>query len=174
VINAIQERETTIQTARADAIKTLASAAGSIDQAERINVAIRDMEDMRFEVEDAQKKGGDTAAIEARIAARNLEIREMMQQARGEIARVLDEAMAYRWERSITERATAERFQSELLAYQQAPAYYRLRLYMETLATGMANRRKTIVAADNTQTPVFRFDFKDPESALDALLTEDR
>lgn len=158
-IGAVQDRETRIQAARREAVEQLASVAGSVELARRLDSVIRGLDGLR---------GGDPA----KIAAAEVEIDTLLTEARGEAAELLHAARAYRWSRAVGERADGERFAGELLAFEASPDYYRSRRFLEVLAAGLADRRKFVIAGDAGDTPVFRMDFSDPASAIDTLLTE--
>lgn len=166
-IGAVQDRETRIQVARREAVAQLASVAGSVELARRLDAAIRSLEGLR---------GGDpTAAVASdpkAAEAAESEIESLLAEARGEAAELLHAARAYRWSRAVGERAEGERFAGELLAFGASPDYYRTRRFFEVLAAGLADRRKFVIAGDAGDTPVFRMDFSDPASAIDTLLTE--
>ena len=159
-IGAVQQRETSIQQARREAVKQLARVAGSVDLSMRIDDAIR-----RF---DALRSAGDAA----QAAAGEQEIDRLLADARGEAAELVHAARAYRWSRAVGERASSERFTGELLAYEASPVYYRTRRFLEVLAEGLTGRRKFVITGDSGDTPVFRMDFSDPTSAIDTLLTQ--
>jgi membrane protease subunit HflK len=158
-IGAVQDRETRIQAARREAVEELASVAGSVELARRLDAVIRRLDGLR---------GGDPATI----AAAEAEIDTLLTEARGAAAELLHAARAYRWSRAVGERADGERFAGELLAFEASPDYYRSRRFLEVLAAGLADRRKFVIAGDAGDTPVFRMDFSDPASAIDTLLTE--
>jgi regulator of protease activity HflC (stomatin/prohibitin superfamily) len=158
-IGAVQDRETRIQAARREAVEQLASVAGSVELARRLDTAIRGLDGLR---------GGDPATV----AASEAEIDALLTEARGEAAELLHTARAYRWSRAVGERADGDRFAGELLAFEASPDYYRTRRFLEVLAAGLADRRKFVIAGDAGDTPVFRMDFSDPASAIDTLLTE--
>jgi membrane protease subunit HflK len=158
-IGAVQDRETRIQEARREAVAELASVAGSVELARRLDTVIRRLDGLR---------GGDPAPI----AAAEAEIDMLLTEARGAAAELLHAARAYRWSRAVGERADGERFAGELLAFEASPDYYRTRRFLEVLAAGLADRRKFVIAGDAGDTPVFRMDFSDPASAIDTLLTE--
>jgi regulator of protease activity HflC (stomatin/prohibitin superfamily) len=155
-IGAVQDRETLIHKARREAVEQLASVSGAVALSQEIDAEIRSLESLR---------GPDRAAAEARIDA-------LLTTARGAAAERLHAARAYRWSRSVGERAEQDRFAGELLAYAASPDYYRARRFFEVLSAGLAARRKFVIAGDAGDTPVFRMDFSDPASALDSLLTE--
>ena len=159
-IGAVQERETSIQQARKDAVQKLAKVAGSVDLSLRIDAAIRRL--------DAQRTAGESE----QAAATEADIERLLADARGEAAELVHQARAYRWQRAVGERSSSERFAGELLAYETSPLYYRTRRFLDVLAEGLTGRRKFVIAGDAGDTPVFRMDFSDPTSAIDTLLTE--
>jgi len=161
-IGAQQERETLIQKGHRDAVVTLAKVAGSVDHAARINDAILEL--------DAYRSGGEDEANLRRIAGKELDIEALLGEARGEAAELVHAARGYRWTRSVGERSAQERFAGELLAYERAPAYYRMKRFFDVLATGMADRRKFVIAGEAGDRPVLRMDFNDSATAIDTLL----
>jgi membrane protease subunit HflK len=159
-IGAVQQRETSIQQARKDAVGKLATVAGSVELSQRLDAAIRRLDALR-----ATGSAPQVAEAEAAIAG-------LLMEARGEAAEVLHQARAYRWSRSVGERAAGERFAGEVPAFEASPDYYRTRRFLEVLADGLEGRRKFVITGDSGDTPVFRMDFSDPTSAIDTLLTE--
>jgi regulator of protease activity HflC (stomatin/prohibitin superfamily) len=159
-IGAVQQKETSIQLARREAVRQLAKVAGSVDLSLRIDAAIRRLDALR------------TAGDKPQAAAAEREIDDLLAEARGEAAEHVHRAQAYRWSRVAGERASSDRFSGELLAYQASPVYYRTRRFLEVLAAGLTGRRKFVIAGDAGDTPVFRMDFSDPTSAIDTLLSE--
>jgi membrane protease subunit HflK len=172
VINALQQKESAIQEARGEAIRILSETAGSFEHGQKINTAIKQMETAQQErsnTTDAQK----LAELDKKLQSAQQEVDRLLVQASGELSMINDEAQAYRWERSISELARASRIGAEFEAYKLAPRYYRARQSLDTLVAGIKDRRKIIVSQDQEtgNRPVFRFDFKDPESALDNIIT---
>jgi regulator of protease activity HflC (stomatin/prohibitin superfamily) len=159
-IAAVQQRETSIQQARKYADTKLAAVAGSTALALDIDRAIRRLDDLR------------TAGTAADIVAAEADIADLLADTKGQAAETVHRARAYRWQRAVGEQATRERFSGELLSYDASPHYYRTRRFFEVLATGLAGRRKFVIAGDTGDTPVLRMDFSDPAAALDTLLTE--
>jgi membrane protease subunit HflK len=157
-IGAVQAKETAIQRARKEAVEKLAKVAGSVALSMEIDAAIRRLDSLRVAGDKDQ-----AAAVEQ-------EIDQLISTARGEAAELLHQARAYRWTRSVGERASSDRFAGELLAYEASPVYYRTRRFLEVLAEGLTGRRKFVIAGDAGDTPTFRMDFSDPTSAIDTLL----
>ena len=172
-IGSLQERQSRIEQAKREAIETLAAVAGSQNQAIEIDRAI-------MELQEHQEREGlspDPDAVQARENERRrheVRIEQLLTSARGLAAKLIYEARADRWERAISERAMAERFSAEMLAYLNAPGYYRARRYLDALAEGLGDSRKYILVGDHSRLPVFRIDLKDAGSTIDSLLDPDR
>lgn len=156
-VRAQQEAEATIENAKKDALSTLAGVAGSAQQADAFFEAITEL--------DAQATGEARVAQEAAIDAQ-------LRAAGGEAAQRLLEASATRWRQAVTEQARAQRFGSELLAYQKAPRYYRARLYLETLANAAAERRKIILSTGDVP-PVVRVDLEQAGTGVEGIFGTD-
>jgi regulator of protease activity HflC (stomatin/prohibitin superfamily) len=160
-IGAVQQRETIIQAAKTEAMVMLAKVAGSAAKAREIDAAIQEL--------DVARQAGATAE---KLTAGEQRIESLLGDALGRAAELVHEAKAYRWQRSVGEVASREQFAGELLAYEQAPAYYRTRKFLEVLAAGLADRRKYVIAGEGLETPTLHMDFNDPVSAIDTLLSE--
>ena len=115
------------------------------------------------------------AEVDKMLEVSKDQVNKLLNEASGELSMINDEALAYRWQRSISELARASRIASEFEAYRLAPRYYRSRQSLNTLVDGIKDRRKIIVSQqdDAGNRPIFRFDFKDPESALDTIINPD-
>ena len=162
-IGAEQRRETLIQEAYRSEIATLAKVAGSVNQSRKINTAIVELDALRSigRVQNAQQ-----------IAEKEQEIELLLSDARGEAAERIHAARAYRWSRAIGERTSRDRFAGELLSYQAAPAYYRMRRFLDVLAEGLSDRRKVVIAGQQDDLPILEMDLSDATSAIDTLLGE--
>lgn len=173
-ISALQDRQRMTEEAQADAISTLAQVAGSRDQALAISQAIRDLEAAKSRLEElkANPAAGseELLAKEKEVTAKEVGVEELLTNASGKAAELIYDARAYRWERAIAEQARAGRFQAELLAYRQSPDLYRVRRYLEVLADGLSQSRKTILASKSTQTPLIRIDLTDSQTAIESLM----
>jgi len=174
-IGAQQERETLVQMAYKDAIKTLAKVAGSVDRSRKINEAIIRLDDSRTAAAEAAAKIGarDILPLTAQqLAKQELEIEDLLGEARGEAAEIVHKARSDRWKKTIGERSALERFAGQLLAYKAAPAYFRTKQYLEVLANSLVDRRKVVIAGDKGDLPVLNLDFSDPTNAIDTLIGE--
>jgi modulator of FtsH protease HflK len=174
-IGAQQQRETLVQLAYKDAIKTLAKVAGSVDRSRKINEAIIRLDDSRTAAAEAAAKIGAREILPLtaqQLAKQELEIEELLGEARGEAAEIVHRARSDRWKKTIGERSALERFAGQLLAYQAAPAYFRTKQYLEVLANSLVDRRKVVIAGDKGDLPVLNLDFSDPTNAIDTLIGE--
>jgi modulator of FtsH protease HflK len=174
-IGAQQQRETLVQRAYKDAIVTLAKVAGSVERSRKINDAIVRLDDSRTAAAEVAAKIGarDVLPITAQqLAKQEIEIEELLGEARGEAAEIIHKARSDRWKKTIGERSALERFAGQLLAYQAAPAYFRTKQYLEVLANSLVDRRKVVIAGDKGDLPVLNLDFSDPTNAIDTLIGE--
>lgn len=174
-IGAQQQRETLVQMANKDAIKTLAKVAGSVDRSRKINDAIIRLDDSRTAAAEAAARIGAREILPLtaqQLAKQELEIEELLGEARGEAAEIIHKARSDRWKKTIGERSALERFTGQLLAYQAAPAYFRTKQYLEVLANSLVDRRKVVIAGDKGDLPVLNLDFSDPTNAIDTLIGE--
>ena len=171
-IGAEQFRETLIQRANKEAIVTLAKVAGSVDRSRKINDAIIELDDRRTAVAEAQEQSLKPDEAMLALTQKELEIEALLGEARGEAAEIIHKARAYRWSRAVGERAALERFAGQLLAYQESPAYFRTRYYLNVLAEGLVGRRKVVIAGNNADLPVLDLDFTEVSNAIDTLISE--
>lgn len=173
-VGALQKRQSMVQEAQKEAISTLAEVAGSPERARQVRSAIRELERLQRQLEalrGAQDYDADDAtALSQKITEQEVAIEELMDDAGGRAAQLIHEARAYRWAQASTERARAERFASQLQAYRNAPQYYKMRQYLQTLAQGLAERRKIIVASEQKQPATIRLNLETTESGLDSIL----
>lgn len=152
-VEAQQQAQATIENARKDAVSVLSNVAGSPVRAQMLVEAIAHLDP------DAD----DQARLE-----REIRIDEQVRAAGGTAAQRLLEARARRWQTAITERARAERFGAEFAAYQQAPGYYRARLYLKTLANAVRDRRKIIIDTDDAP-PMIRLELEGADTGIEGV-----
>lgn len=163
-IGALQEKESQIQDALRMAINTLAGVAGSADRARQISDAIAELNTLRERLDQAEDD-----QLQRQLLQQQADIEQAVDQAGGEAARIILTARAYRWGRSIGELAKTERFASQLLAYRQAPEYYKARLYLDTLSEALQGRRKIIIDSESSTDPIIRLQLEDHAGALGSL-----
>lgn len=168
-VGALQEKQTTIEEARREAIRMLSSAAGSPARADQIKAAIEQWQTQNSRLEAA---GGADEQLAARVAEHAAQIEQMIDAAGGEAARTILLARAERWRQAIGELGESQSFAAQLLAYRRAPEYYRMRLAMQTFADAVKDKRKIVIESDQDQPTVIEFDFKQVTSELGMLSGE--
>ena len=154
-VNALQTQKTAVENARKDAIATLSTAAGSEREALRIADAIAELE--RLKDEDA----GEEA-----VNQQQREVYRLIDLAGGEAAQVLAQAREQRWRIALNERAEGTRFAFELEAFNKAPAYFKARYYLDTLAEVFTNASRRIITTVDTKQPgTVRLNLEDASDA---------
>lgn len=99
-------------------------------------------EQVKTSQEDAIKAGKDKErfALEAQTYANDI-----LPKARGEAARAVQEAQAYRARKIADSKGETERFTKLLSEYERAPAVTRQRLYLETMESVLGKSKKVVV-----------------------------
>lgn len=173
-VRALQTKQSRLQEAQKQVISTLAEVAGSPEKARNIYAAIRQLDATRQQLEQLRgTEEGDPQAVESlvqQVTEQELAVEDLLSTAGGQAAQRIHQARAYRWKTALQERAAAERFASQHQAYRQAPDYYKMRLYLQTLAEGLADRRKIIVASEQTEPATIRLNLETVESSLESIL----
>lgn len=170
-IDAQQERAALVESARQEAIETLASVAGSREEALQIDRQIIELQQLA-EALDQAPDDPTTQSLQQQIALKEAQIERLLIVSRGQAAQIVYEALADRWQRVMAERGKAERFRFELAAYRTAPRYYRASQYLKALADGLSGARKYVVAVNRGLPPTFRLDLKDAASAIDTMFAQ--
>jgi len=169
-IASLQKQQSTIEQARADYNRRLAEAAGSREAALEINEAIVQLETLTDQLESAT--GAEAADLRERREKQAVRVRDLIAEASGRSAELLNRAWADRWSLPLAERALARKFEAERKAYDEAPKYYRAKRYYETLADALVEPRKVVVPRDAVKGPVLRFDIKQEQADIDFLTGE--
>ena len=184
-IGAVQRRQTAIEDARRHAIGTLAEVAGSASGAQVLRELIEDLQDLENQMERLHQARGDDPMLQEqeltdeqqqlrqRIVEQQVRIEQALDELRGEAAQEIHEARAHRWARVLTEQGRATRFEAQLLAFDRAPQYFRMRHYLATLGQGLSDRRKIIMASDKEEPPVIRMNLESTEAGLESILATD-
>lgn len=173
-IGALQSKESAVQDAEKEAVKLLAQVAGSREKAMQINDAIGQLERLQSKLDAQLRKSPDSpeaAQLRDQIAKQSASIEDLMDSAGGKAIQLIYDARAYRWSHAMTERARADRFASQLLAYRNAPKYYMMRRYLQTLAQGLKDQRKIIMAAEQKQPATIRLNLESAESGLESVFS---
>jgi regulator of protease activity HflC (stomatin/prohibitin superfamily) len=161
-ISALQEKQSAIERAKRQRIETLATVAGTEDDAIRIYGAIIAYNDAKA------NHGVDSSEAKGKLIG----INRMLVKARGTVAKKIYGARAHRWREALAARGRAERFQADLLAYRAAPEYYRVKRFMRVLAEGMKEARKVLVSTSGPHAPIIRLNLLEGPSGLGRLTPE--
>ncbi|BAM03720.1 SPFH domain-containing protein [Phycisphaera mikurensis] len=157
VVTALLTQRTAVTEAETNRVGLLSAVAGSVEQARRIDRAITELE--------ASEPGPE----ERDAAVAN--VQRLIDGAGGDAARVLAEARAERWRLALSEEGLSSSFAFDVSAFRRAPAYYRARRYLDTLAAAMPGVRKIVTAIQPAgDEPVFRLNLEDEQSGLDSFL----
>jgi len=169
-VGAISERRARVEEARQAAIEMLAETAGSRAMARRIAEKLGELRAHREALEAAREAGEPTEALEKRYRETEVAVEGLLAEAGGRAATSIYQARAYRWQRAHGEWAKAHRFASQAAAYRASPRFYSARRYLEVLAEGLGEARKTIVATEQAEVPTYRLDLKDSADALGSIM----
>ncbi|MFG0330648.1 MAG: SPFH domain-containing protein [Phycisphaerales bacterium] len=134
VLKAREEREASIQEARAEAIKALSEVAGDEQTARRLVEEIERLETLRI--------GSDEYAEQEQVVA------NLLVAAGGTAATTLYDAKARRWEMTMGQWARTIRHNSRLARFIAAPDLYMAREYYGRLVEALAAQKVFIVPRD--------------------------
>ncbi len=135
VVSMEQARETAIERARADAIRSLTRVAGNVDLAREITREL-----------DALETLNEADAPDSQVAAQELKIEALIARAGGEAQSLIATARADRWTRHMAERARAARHEGRVAAYNASPMVFRVTEYLTAL-TDMARGARVYITA---------------------------
>ncbi|MBL0922284.1 MAG: hypothetical protein IBJ10_09180 [Phycisphaerales bacterium] len=135
VVSVEQARETEIERARADAIRTLTRVAGNVDLAREV---VRELDNL--------ERLSESDSGDARAAEQELKIEALIARAGGEAQSLIASARADRWTRHMAERARAARHAGRVAAYSASPAVFRVGEYLNALTDMSRNARVYITA----------------------------
>ncbi len=131
-VAAMQERETEIQYARQQAIRSQVETTGSIEAFKRLS-ALADSVDLGH--------GEDVATHE-----------RLLHECGGEVSKILAESKSYRFSRESYERGKTERFGGQLHAYTASPQNYLYDQYLAILEKSLAKNKKVVLLENNDNT----------------------
>ena len=147
VVSVEQARETEIERARADAIRTLTRVAGNVDLARDVTREL-----------DALENLNETSAADASVAEQELRIEALIARAGGEAQSLIASARADRWTRHMAERARAARHAGRVAAFSASPTVFRVTEYLSALTDMARDARVYIIAF---QDPRVRINLED-------------
>lgn len=169
-ISVLQERQSEIENAEKERINLLGTVAGTPDEALAIRDAIRKYDEAKRALMNTKLTAEERAANEKRVNELEADAERLLIGARGKAAQTLAEARREKWERYLAVRSQVDSFNAELEAYRRAPEFYKMRKYLEVLASGLEKPRKFVVTSDSSVTPTFRIDLKESSTALGDVL----
>jgi regulator of protease activity HflC (stomatin/prohibitin superfamily) len=135
VVQAEQNRQSKVETARAEAIERLTRSVGSVDRARTIASELMELERLR-----------ESKAAPAQIAEKEFAIQRLLEQAGGEAAAILASASAERWTRHMAARGRAAAFTGLVESDRAAPLVFRSALYFDAMKEAMSHARVFIVS----------------------------
>ena len=136
VVQAQQVRESNIESATADQIRTLAEVAGSVDLAEQILAKLDELDRARIESAEA-----------LRIDALELEVQKLLERAGGEAGEGLMRASAGRWRSHMGARGAAALSAGQHEAFLAAPRIYAAEAYYRALRDAIRDARVFITSS---------------------------
>ncbi|MCC7407862.1 MAG: hypothetical protein IT442_07310 [Phycisphaeraceae bacterium] len=175
-VKALQEKQSAIEKARGTATATLARVAGSVDKALELDGAIRELEKLIQDAPTGKVNKEQAEEMRRRTAEAQVRVDQLLTAARGQAAERIYDALAYRWERELTERGKAWRFTAQLDAFNRAKHYYMAREYLDVLAEVLPQTRRYVLppqagGANGGPMPgVIRLDLKESTTSLSNIL----
>jgi membrane protease subunit HflK len=103
---------------------------------------------------------GATEEREATILKARADANRVLPLAQAEATHLEEKARAYAVRQQAIAAAEADRFTKRRIAYQESPAVFRTRLYLDTLERALLGSRKYIVAA-TPESEVYLLDFSE-------------
>ncbi|XAL99739.1 SPFH domain-containing protein [Phycisphaeraceae bacterium D3-23] len=165
-VNALQEKQTTIQQARQEAAVMLATVAGSREAALEIADQIRQLQALENEavaLRNADNPDADRLAeLETLIPEKQASVELLLLESGGNSGQLIMQARADRWSLSLDAQARALRRQSEIRAFHNAPRYYPMRRYLDMLAATITDRPKIFILPAEGAEPNIVLDMPQP------------
>jgi len=149
VIGAVQEEQAIVLRSLAERNKTLSTLVGSVEDADRLY-------GLAAKYQQAKEENNIDQIDELSDALDNAFL-----EAKGDIFSTLREARSYAFEKATLARATGERFESQIKAYEAAKEIYKREQRLTVFEEALQNIRKYIVVADPNDTQIFIFDAKE-------------
>jgi len=140
VTGAVQEKQAVIMEAEALRNEILSTLAGSIEESNRL-----------YDMVAGRDKGK---------AAGN-ELKEALSQASGDVAKILNDASGYAFEKAALAKAAGERFQSQVKAFEASPTIYTQLLRIEMLEETLRGIRKYVILTESDDTEIYILDLQE-------------
>jgi len=157
VIEARQNRESSIEEARRQEVTLLTEVAGSVELASEIVDRLEELE--------ARRRAG---ADPSEMAQAELEVQRLLERAGGEAGEALLSAGAQRWRRHMNERGLATLLTGQEQAYEASPALYRSSAYFDALLDVIRDARVYLTPHDLESLRI-RMDLIDQQRGADVF-----
>ncbi len=149
VVGAVQKKQALIFEALAQRNKNLSALVGSVEAADKL-----------YELAARYEQAEDVNNPE-NIEKLGEELDAALEQAKGDIYRILKESQSYAFEKETLAKAAGDRFADQLTAYRAAKEIYKRQLRLTTLEETLKNIRKYVVAADPNDYQVIIIDVQE-------------
>ena len=157
VIQAQQNQVSSIEDAKKERIRVLTEIVGTVELADEIVGAIDTLEEV-----------DSSGASREEVAAAELAVQRLLEQAGGEAGESLLIASAARWKRHMYERGRAMLLEGQQEAYLAAPGLYRSKMYFEAWLEATKDARVYLVPSDLESLKV-RVELQDREAGRDVF-----
>jgi len=149
-INALQESQTAEETALQQSDIILAAVAGDRERAARLSAMVESYTQLSADIKQfgADATEAQRDELEEEAARQRIAIELLMIESGGEVGQRMAQARATRWSSSLNAEARDQRLEAELEAYKNAPRYYPVSRYLDTLVAALADRPKTVIGND--------------------------
>ncbi|MEO0477317.1 MAG: SPFH domain-containing protein [Planctomycetota bacterium] len=161
-INATQEAETAEAKALQEADIILATVAGDRERAAQLSELVQSYLDLVAQINQSAEDAPGLAEKQAEAKRLRVELELLMIEGGGKVGQRMAKARATRWSLALGAEARDKRRRVELEAYKNAPRYYPVSRYLDSLVAGLENRPKTVIGTDA--------ELSDPNVVLDLPL----
>ncbi len=149
VVGAIQKEQALILQAQADRNKSLSALVGSVEAADELYSLVEKYQ---------QAEEANNQEVVEKLGN---ELDTALENAKGDIIRILRESQSYAFEKATLAKATGERFASQLKAYRAAKDIYKRMLRLNMLEEALKDIRKYVVVADPNDKQIIIIDVQE-------------
>jgi len=146
VVGKVQERQAAILSAKGERSKELTALAGSEKKAEKL-----------YDLSQSYQRAKESGSPEE-IAQVSANLEAALAGAKGEMFKILSEAESYAFEKATLAEAAGRRFGKQLMAYKASPEIYKHYQRLAMLTEALANIRKYIIVAEDTDEQIIEID----------------
>ncbi len=149
VVGAIQKEQALILQAEAERNRSLSALVGSVEAADELYSLA------------AQYQQAEEANNQEDVEKLGRELGKELEEANGDIFKIISESQSYAFEKATLAKATGERFASQLIAYRAAKDIYKRMLRLTVLEEALKNIRKYVVVADPNDKQIIIIDVQE-------------